>query len=184
MFQTGRTAHALRQVLILAGLAGLFLAHSQHALAEQSATISWNPSPDTSVMGYCIYSREENSTNQTRVDVGQSARVVLGGLKEGLKYSFSVASYNEDGVESVPSPEVSVTVKVPVKLKRGATARSPVTVQFPAAPGKWYEVQASSDLKTWTTIWQTGVATVYSPVEFQDVQSVALKSRFYRLKVH
>jgi hypothetical protein len=184
MFLAGSPAPALRQVLILAGLAALFLFHLQSAFAEQSATISWNPSTDASVVGYCVYTREGNSTNLTRLDVGQSSRVILGGLKEGLKYGFSVTSYNADGIESTPSPEVSATVKVPVKLKRGATPKSPVTLQFPAAPGKWYEVQASSDLKTWTTIWQTGVATVYSTVEFQDLQSVALKSRFYRLKVH
>lgn len=184
MFQAGRKGRAARQMLILVVLVGLFFSLSPQVFAEQTATISWNPSPDASVVGYCIYTREENSTNLTRVDVGASARVILGGLKEGYKYGFSVTSYNAAGVESAPSPEVSVTLKVPVRLKPGATPRSPVTVQFPAAPGKWYEVQASSDLKTWTTIWQTGVATVYSAVEFQDVQSVMLKSRFYRLKVN
>ena len=168
----------------MAGLAALFFLPSQPARAEQTATISWNASADPSVVGYCVYTREDNSPNLTRVDVGANPRVLIGGLKEGLAYGFSVSSYNTAGIESEPSPEVSVTLKVPVKLKPGATPKSPVTVQFPAAPGKWYEVQASSDLKNWTTIWQTGVATVYAPVEFQDVQSVMMKSRFYRLIVH
>lgn len=182
MTQHGRLRFAVRQVLILAVVCGFFL--SLRAAAEQSATISWNPSTDPTVVGYCVYQREENATNLTRVDVGSSARIILGGLKEGYKYGFMVSSYNAAGIESVPSPEVSVTLKVPVKLTPGSTSKSPVKVQFPAAPGKWYEVQASTDLKNWATIWQSGVATAYSTVEYQDVQSVTLKSRFYRLIVH
>ncbi|MEY4385764.1 MAG: hypothetical protein RLY20_1047 [Verrucomicrobiota bacterium] len=118
------------------------------------------------------------------MDVGPNTRAPVGGLKEGLHYGFSVTAYNAAGVESTPSVEVGITLRVPIKLVTGTNATSLKRVQFPAAPGKWYELQASTDMKNWTTIWQTGVATAYSWTEYQDVQSATLKSRYYRLKVH
>ena len=173
-----------RRILFLAALSVFFSVLPLNAVAEQTVTVAWRPSSDSTVVGYRVYTREGDSTNKTQVDVGANALGTVSGLKEGLRYGFTVTSYNAAGVESVPSPEVAITLRVPLRIVPGATPSSAKRLQFPAAPGKWYEVQASTDLKTWTTIWQTGVASTYSWTEFQDVQSVLFKSRFYRLIVH
>jgi hypothetical protein len=48
------------------------------------------------------------------------------------------------------------------------------------APGHTYKVQASVNLTTWSTLWQT-TATNNAWAEFADAQGANLKMRFYRL---
>jgi hypothetical protein len=57
-------------------------------------------------------------------------------------------------------------------------------ITFPVAPGQWYEVQASVDLQTWSTIYQTEVASSNATLQFSDTNSSAFPSRFYRLVLH
>jgi hypothetical protein len=48
-------------------------------------------------------------------------------------------------------------------------------------PGRWYDLQASSDLRSWTTLWQTGGALSYTLADYQDQRSPIPGSQFYRL---
>jgi hypothetical protein len=154
------------------------------APAEEMVTLAWSPSYSSDIAGYYVYSYEENSTVPSRVDVGPLTQATLPGLKEGLRYTFTVTAYNAVGLESVPSNEVPFVVPVPLRLLVPASPTSFKKLQFPAAPGHWYELQMSTNLQSWTTIWQTGVANAYSWVEYQDPQSSSFKPRFYRLKVN
>jgi hypothetical protein len=163
-----------------------WMGESMRSSAEQSVTLAWNPSADTTVVGYHVQSREENSV-PTTINVGGRTKATVPGLKEGLRYTFTVTCYNGAGVESTPSNPADYLVPVPLALVAGAATESLKRLQFPMAPGHWYELQASSDLKTWTTIWTTGIASAYGWTEFQDPASTVLtgtRSRFYRLVVH
>ena len=161
-----------------------FLSVVTTASAEQSVTLGWNPSPDRNVVGYVVYALAENSTTPTRIDAGVKTQAAVPGLKEGLRYKFTVTAYNSSGVESRPSEPLIYAVPVPLRLSAPSSSSALRRLQFPVAPGHWYELQASTDLTSWTTIWQTGLASVYSWVEFQDPQSVAFVRRYYRLQVH
>lgn len=154
------------------------------ASAERSVTLAWNPNADASTVGYRVYALEENALTATSTNVGGLTQVTVPGLKEGLRYTFTVTSYNAAGMESVPSDAAVFVVPVPLQLLPATTPGGAKRLQFPAAPGRWYELQASADLKNWTTIWQTGVALTYAWTGFSDPQSATLKSRYYRLKVH
>jgi hypothetical protein len=70
----------------------------------------------------------------------------------------------------------------PVSAK--AKSSAPLTIKFPVAPQHWYEVQATADFKSWTTIWQTGVATSNAWVQYSDPNASAHSSRYYRLVLH
>jgi len=172
--------------LLLAAVVAVFIGTvaPDTALAERAITLAWNPSPGTGVAGYYVYAWEENAATPERIDAGANAYAIVSGLKEGLRYSFSVTAYNVYQAESPPSPEVSFKVPVPMSLLPGSSPSSPRRIRFPAAPGKWYELQASTDLINWTTIWQTGVANNYSWIEYQDPRARYYTSRFYRLEVH
>ncbi len=170
----------------------IFLAAAGRATAVQSVTLAWDPSGDSSVAGYRIHAREDNAA-PVLIDVGGRTQVTVPGLKEGMRYTFTVTSYNESGVESAPSNAAEYQVPVPITLRPGATPDAAKRVQFPMAPGHWYELQASSDLRNWVTIWQTGVATEYAWTEYEDPRSTTAstkpgasgeRSRFYRLVVH
>ena len=57
-------------------------------------------------------------------------------------------------------------------------------MRFPVTPGHWYELEATVDLKSWITIWQTATSTSNAWVKFQDPQSGIFPKRFYRLASH
>lgn len=152
--------------------------------AERSVTLAWNPSTDPSAIGYRIHVRAENATSATPINVVGLTKVTLPGLMEGLRYTFTVTSYNAAGVESPPSNEAEYLVPVPLHLLPGTTASATKLLQFPMAPGHWYELQASENMQTWTTIWQSSIASTYAWTDYTDPQSNALNTRFYRLKVH
>lgn len=161
------------------------------ASAERAVTLAWERNADPAAIGYYVYSQEENAS-ATRINVASLTKVTIPGLKEGLRYTFKVTAYNASGLESVPSNEAGFVVPVTLRLLPGSTAVAAKRLQFPMAPGHWYELQASTNLTTWTTIWQTPTASTYAWTEFQDSSSSGLgvkkgsnlPKRFYRLKIH
>lgn len=173
-----------KQSFFAAITAAGWLAMIASASAAQSVTLAWNPSANSTVIGYRVYTREENATTATSINVPGLTQLTVPGLKEGLRYTFTVTSYNAAGVESAPSNDAVFVVPVPLQLLPATTPASGKRLQFPAAPGHWYELQASTDLKNWITIWQTAVVTSYAWTGYNDPQSSTLKSRFYRLRVH
>ena len=65
-----------------------------------------------------------------------------------------------------------------------ATAGAAPVIRFPVVPGSWYEVQASTDLKSWATVAQTVVATANMVMQITDPYASQYPSRFYRLVQH
>jgi hypothetical protein len=180
--QQSRTLIALRRIIV-AVLTMVGCMAGDTAWAERKVTLAWDGSSDGTIAGFAVYVREENSPELARVDVGGSTQAEISGLKEGLSYTFHVTAYNPLGIESPPSQPISFFVPVPLQLMPPSVA-PPGSLRFPAAPGRWYELQASTDLSNWSTIWQTGVANSYSWINFQDPRARYYSSRFYRLQVH
>jgi hypothetical protein len=174
----------VKRLLSSLAAGALWLALASSAEAERSLTLAWNPSSSATVTGYYLYALEENALVPTRIDAGAATQVTVTGLKEGLRYGFTVTARDGVGIESVPSSELIYVVPVPLGITPPTSATGLARLRFPVAPGHWYELQASTNLKDWSSIWQTGVANTYSWVEFQDPQSLGNGSRFYRLQVH
>jgi len=68
------------------------------------------PSPDTEVVGYYSKYGPTSGNYTNKVDVGNVTNATLYGLVEGATYFFVVTAYNDWGLESDPSNEVSYTV--------------------------------------------------------------------------
>ena len=163
-------------------MAVLLLATANHAVATRNVTLAWNPSPTSSVSGYHIYTLEENAVVATKVTVGPATQALISGLKEGLNYQFTVTAYDQNGAESVPSQALNYFVPVPLQIVR--PAGTPYSrLRFPISPGRQYELQASSDLKVWTTIWQTSALLFYTEADYEDRRDPASERQFYRLVV-
>jgi len=152
--------------------------------AERAVTLAWNHSAGTSVAGYYVYAWEDGADTPMRVDAGLNNFAVVGGLKEGLRYVFEVTAYNILRLESQPTEGLPYDVPVPLELLSRAGETGVLKLRFPAAPGRWYQLQASTDLVSWSTIWQTGVANSYSWTEYQDPRAQDYPVRFYRLQVY
>jgi len=75
-----------------------------------AVTLAWDPSPDDRVSGYAIRHGLQSSNYNMRVDVGNITQATITNLTSGITYFFVATAYTTDGLESLPSNEVSYTV--------------------------------------------------------------------------
>jgi hypothetical protein len=164
-----------------AGLLCLFFCAG--AWGSQNVSLAWDAVQDPSVAGYAVYYGTVSGQYSARLDAGTNNAITIPGLTEGVTYYFVYAVYDALGEESAPSNEVAYIVPGVIFLSAGGPG-GPMTITFPVAPPHWYELQATSDLQTWTTIWQTEPATDNAWVEYQDFEARRHAMRFYRLETH
>jgi hypothetical protein len=74
-------------------------------------TISWNPSPDKSVLGYRVYTGTASGLYTRTIDTGTATKVVLANPPAGQTTFAVVTAYAVASIESLPSREVSYTGK-------------------------------------------------------------------------
>lgn len=158
----------------------LGIASSIQAWGAQSVSLTWDPSPDTNVVGYIVNYGTTSGHHPCRMNVGNVTNATVTGLQEGFAYYFTATACNAEGLESVPSNELAYVVPGAMKLTSAATRTSPARITFPVAPGRSYVIEASHDLKSWQQIGAT-TGTTNDWVQFTDLQSPAFKQRFYRL---
>lgn len=152
------------------------------AKAVSSTPLEWNANTDPSVAGYNIYFGGASRSYTNLINTGNSTSAMVDGLVEGQKYYFAVTAYTFDGDESDYSDEFVYIVPGFLTLTPGATPSSPMLVQFPVAVGHWYELQQSTDLVEWTTVWlTTGINNAW--VQYNTPVSSS-NAQFYRLILH
>ncbi len=83
------------------------LAFSLKAATPTSVTLQWNPSAETDVAGYRVHYGTTKGTYDRTVDAGENVTTSLNGLAAGTTYCFVVTAYNDSGIESLPSAEIS-----------------------------------------------------------------------------
>lgn len=81
-----------------------------NSIADEAVGLSWDPSSDSSVVGYNVYYGSYSGDYTNMVSVNDTNEVEISGLVEGVTYFFAVAAYNPAGVESELSNEVSFTI--------------------------------------------------------------------------
>ncbi len=149
------------------------------AHASSVVTLVWDPSLDPRVAGYAIWYGTTSGVYPTRVDVGNRTMVTISNLVIGQTYYFVATAYTADGLESPPSNEVGYTVPGLLSVSH-TKARGLAMVQFAGYPGETVAVQASEDLKNWTTLYQLQ-PSVSQVIKIVDPASAYLPKRFYRL---
>jgi hypothetical protein len=164
--------------IILALLVGLDCAKAA------SVSLGWSPSSDTNVVGYNVYYGTTSGQYTGKVTVGNVSAVTVPNLTAGTTYYFAATDFDANGNESAFSSEATFIPPGVLALSSGTNPGDPMLIKFPVAPTHWYEVQASVDLHSWTTIWQTAVATSNVWVQFSDPAASTFPSRFYRLVLH
>jgi hypothetical protein len=175
----------LRWITALILLAGL-----DRAFAE-SISLELDPSPDSDVVGYNIYYGTTSGDYTNKVTIRDKTTAAIPNLTAGKTYYFAATAFDINGMESGFSNEIQFIVPGAITLSRGVNPGDPVVIKFPVAPSHWYELQATTDLQHWITIWNTGVATSNAWVQFSgpasDPAPLAIggfSSRFYRLIGH
>jgi predicted RNA-binding protein with TRAM domain len=152
------------------------------AKAASGVSLQWNPNADPSVVGYKLYYGGASRSYTNVINLGNVTNAAVSGLTEGKTYFFAVTAYDEAGDESYYSDETIYVVPGFLVMTPGASPGAPVRIQFPVAPNHWYELQASTDLRSWTTIWQVaGIANNW--VEY-DASPINGGQQFFRLILH
>ena len=146
----------------------------------QQVTLGWNASSDPTVVGYYLHYGTTSGVYTNKTDVGTNTVFTVSGLVAGSTYYFSATSYTAVGIESVYVPDVSYVVPGILTITQNPANRI-MRVQFPVAPTHSYQLQASSDLKSWSNLWLTPTQTTNGWIEFDEPCTNALPGRFYRL---
>jgi hypothetical protein len=181
----------LTKGLWLLTMALVLAAPDLRAWGDQSLSLGWNASPTTEVMGYVVHYGGASRVYTNSLDVGNTTTATVRGLKEGATYFFAVAAYDPVGLSSVPSNEIwyQVPIAVPdtspqVELTMGDQAGVAAQIRFTAFPNENYELQATEDFRSWTTIGNSSPVSTIQRLDFQDSDTTASGSRFYRVVVH
>jgi hypothetical protein len=145
-----------------------------------SVTLAWNPSPDVTVTGYRLYygAAPEQYTNS--IVVGNITSGTVTGLVNGTTYYFTTTAYNESGIESPFSNEVSYTVAYS-RLQIVAHATQAPVLTIEGVAGRIYEIEATENLVSWSVIGAV-TANASGAANFTDTAAGNFSRRFYRLR--
>ena len=125
------------------------------ALASQSLTLSWNPSPDTNVVSYNLYYGTSSGVYSYKLCVGDVTSTTVTDLHEGYTYFFVVTAVNCVGLESQPSNEFRYLVPgLSLALMTSFTNGCLTVVHVTALgnpPPQW-TLQQSTDLQSWQPV--------------------------------
>jgi len=144
------------------------------------AVLGWDPSPDPAVSGYRVYYGTASGNYSSSILAGNMTTVTVTGLAAGVTYFFVVTAIDTNGVESAYSGEISF---VPGQLAVGLSAAP--NHQFVLAVyglvSHGYEIQATSDLKTWSVIGNA-LTDATGATTFTDTDAALFAERFYRTR--
>jgi hypothetical protein len=146
----------------------------------QQVTLGWTASSDPTVVGYYLYYGNASGVYTNSIDVGTNTTFTVTGLVAGSTYYFTAASYTAAGTESPYVPEVSYVVPGILTVTQNP-ADATMRVRFPVAPTQSYQLQVSSDLKSWSNLWLTPTQTTNGWLEYDEPCTNTLPGRFYRL---
>ena len=150
----------------------------------RSIILEWNASISSDVAGYNVYYGTSSGNYSYKINVGNVTSLTVSNLACGVTYYFAATAYDANGNESAYSSEVTFVPPGILTVTPCTETSSSATLHFPVEPGHWYEVQATTDLQNWSTIWQTDVAATNVWTQYTDPNAGSFRSRFYRLVLH
>jgi hypothetical protein len=140
-------------------------------------------------MGYRLYLGSASQVYTNVTDVGGLTTITILNLVPGATYYFAVTAYDNTGLESEFSGEISYKVPTSAVQTPASVLRWTVTKSSPGQAiltgmgqsGSIYEVWATQDLISWSFIGSV-VAEAGGSFEFTDRDSFKVLFRFYRLR--
>jgi hypothetical protein len=175
-------ARAAEQRIASLLIGAFWVVASSGALADESITLVWNPSPSPDAAGCAVYYGTVSGSYDSRIDAGTNTVATVTNLSTGLTYYFAVATYDTDEFESIPSNEVSYSATgTPPAISSVVVRDGQLKITWDSIPGQAYQVQSTTNLNQ--CYWQSidsvitadaNSASVMEPLGPED-------QRFYRL---
>jgi hypothetical protein len=153
---------------------------SSPAATPHTVTLAWNANAPNTIAGYHLYYGGTTKSYTNVVDSGGSTTVAITNLSGGSTYYFAVTAYDDIGLESDFSNEISYTVPAGATLRISFSPSTGVRLTGSAPAGYQYQVQRSDDMRSWASV---GNVTATSAGTFQFSDSVSTnRARSYRLR--
>ena len=143
-----------------------------------SVNLVWQPSPSPDVTGYRVYYGPATGNYTNSVLVGKVTANTVTGLASGATYFFAITAVGPGGQESPFSNQISFVPGVPTVWIRAAS-KNQFVLTVSGLIGHTYQVQATQDFKTWTTIGTVTLGASGS-LNFTDTNVASYPHRFYR----
>jgi len=163
----------------LAGM--LFVLHSAEA---QKVSFSWLPNGEADLAGYRVYYGTA-SRNYTQVlNVGNTNRATVSNLVAGTTYYFALSAYDTVGLESAFTSEIVYSVPIPeppATLQIRVTSARKTILTLTGPTNRNYDIEASADLKTWSSLGTIGTGATGSAVLTENNPQSRVM-RFYRAR--
>jgi hypothetical protein len=154
------------------------------ALANESITLGWIPSPSPQAAGYAVYYGTVSGSYDSRIDAGTNVIAIVTNLSAELTYYFAVVTYDIDGWESVPSNEISYSGgDTPPALTSISLVDGRLVMSWNVVPGQTYQIQFKTNLEERDWIPLGGVVrAAYTSATVTDNPN-ANSQRYYRIAI-
>lgn len=126
-------------------------------LASQMLTLTWNPSTNADVVAYNVYYGTTSHEYSQPINLDNVTSTEIFCSQSGVTYYFAVTAVDSAGHESAYSQEVFYTVPLPGVPKLETQVYNDangqpyfMTVSASSDQTGWWELDFSSDLKSWT----------------------------------
>jgi hypothetical protein len=147
--------------------------------------LAWNPSPSTNISGYAVYYGVASKNYSQRFDAGTQTSCTITGLNDGTTYYFAVTARADNGLESLPSNEISYTV--PPNTSGQAPYISSLTIApqgarltWTGVPGSSYRVVYKTNLSDAQWIGASPVlVAITNSLQWVDAAAPTRGGRFY-----
>jgi hypothetical protein len=169
---------------VLAGILFLALLHNPATVfgatlpGSYSVALAWQASASPNITGYRVYYGSASGQYTNSVLVGNVTTNTVSGLANGVTYYFAITGVAADGEESPFSNQIGFVPGVQTVGIRTASAKQFV-LTVSGLIGHTYQIQATQDLKTWTTIGTVTLGASGS-MDFTDTNSASFPNRYYR----
>jgi hypothetical protein len=158
-----------------------FLVSQQFSTAQVNLNLVWTYS-STNETGFGI--QRATSTNGPWTQIATIPAPTTSYLDTGLNYSttyyYQLWAYNAAGNSPLSSIASFTTPPAPA-LQISVTSARQFMLTVNGQNGHIYDVQATQDFKTWTTIGAVTVVTGGS-ADFTDTNTAYFSKRFYRIQ--
>lgn len=149
-----------------------------------SVTLAWDASPGPGIAGYRLYEGDSSGTYTNIIDVGNGTVATVSNLVTGATYYFAVSAYDEVGLESVLSAEISYTVTPPMARLQLAISPEMFPILTGSGPvGYSYDLLTSSDLQTWLRLTNLTInSNGFCSLVVSNRVTTTDQNHFYRLQ--
>jgi hypothetical protein len=157
------------------------VASQQFSSAQVNLSLSWNyPSTNETGFGIQRATSPDGPWKQIATVAAPTTSYVESNLQYSTTYYYQTWAYNAAG-DSPLSSIASITTPAGFGVQLSVPSPGQIKLTVTGLTGLIYNIQASQDLKSWTTIGSL-TAVVDGLLNFTDTNAVHYSRRFYRVQ--